>query len=637
VEIFVTILLLALALVLLVGPLVLSLVAYVRSRRLGELTQRLERLERMVGALHSEAREPSAVAPASQGVREPPPEVFVTTEPHATTPPLHKPALRPGTAGVAFDWEWFIGRRALGWAAVVLIIFASGFFLRYAFENNWIGPIGRVSLAATGGWGLVFAGWHHDSQGRGALFARMLSGAGVVLIYLATYSAFGFYHLLPQFDGALYLLIVVAESMALAALYDSPALALVSIVGGLLTPVLMQSESDQYAAFFLYLGLLDTGALLLVLWRPWPAVATVALCGTQVLFWAWYGRHYHPVKVAAALGFQSAVFLLFLGEVLVAHALRVRTGLDRRDRVRRWEVPGRWLLNACLGLLAFYVLLDPDYAVWMGCLSLAMAALYAALALRLLTGRPEDETLFLTSLAIAAGFIATALAIEAKAPWIALGWAVEGVILWCLGLRVRSLPLRGLATLLAAAASIRVIFFDTFGHASEPVAGMPLLNEHIVPAIGASACLLAAVAASRWIPRGPGALERKLIPAFEVAGILQLWLVLSVDLYRHCEQIGGPGTEGGERLGQMALSILWAVYATVLLVVGFRLRLARLRWSALGLYGVTIAKVFLLDMAGLDQIYRILAFLVLAVGLGAAARVYQRIGPEREKPVTGES
>src|SRR5262249_17506880 len=153
----------------------------------------------------------------------------------------------------SFDWEWFIGRKALGWVAVVLIVFATAFFLRYAFENNWIGPIGRVALAALGGLALVAAGRHYDPPPGGWWFAQMLTGAGVVLLYLAASSAFGFYHLLPQRAAAPYLVIVVLETMLLAALYDAPALALVAVLGGLLTPVLMPSETDRYTALFLYL------------------------------------------------------------------------------------------------------------------------------------------------------------------------------------------------------------------------------------------------------------------------------------------------------------------------------------------------------------------------------------------------
>src|SRR5262249_41627561 len=151
-----------------------------------------------------------------------------------------------------------------------------------------------------------------------------------------------------------------------------------------------------------------------------------------------------------------------------------------------------------------------------------------------------------------------ALAIEARAPWIALGWAAEGAVLWWFGLRVASWPLRGLATVLALGATIRVVFHDTPAHANGPAPDLPFLNEQALAAIGASACLIAAVVASRRFMRGLVPWERRLIAAAEVVAILQLGLVLSVDLYRYCAPVSGPVTGGDDRLAQMALSILWA-------------------------------------------------------------------------------
>ena len=169
-----------------------------------------------------------------------------------------------------------------------------------------------------------------------------------------------------------------------------------------------------------------------------------------------------------------------------------------------------------------------------------------------------------------------------------------------------------------------------WGYARAPL--LPFLNRHALPAIGASACLLAAIGATRRLQRRLVPAERTLAAAAEVAGVLQLWLVLSADLHLYCRSLVGARGPGDDRFAQMALSVLWAVYATAVLAAGFRLRRARLRWTALGLYGVTVAKVFLLDMAGLDEIFRILAFLVLAILLGVAAGVYQRIRPEPAKP-----
>jgi uncharacterized membrane protein len=106
-----------------------------------------------------------------------------------------------------------------------------------------------------------------------------------------------------------------------------------------------------------------------------------------------------------------------------------------------------------------------------------------------------------------------------------------------------------------------------------------------------------------------------------------LWLVLTIDCYGffNAQARVRPDPARWRWLGQMSVSILWAVYATAILALGFRLRLAWLRWTALGLFVVTAVKVFLVDMAGLDQIYRIVAFFVLAIFLGLAAWAYQRI------------
>jgi uncharacterized membrane protein len=70
---------------------------------------------------------------------------------------------------------------------------------------------------------------------------------------------------------------------------------------------------------------------------------------------------------------------------------------------------------------------------------------------------------------------------------------------------------------------------------------------------------------------------------------------------------------------------MWAVYAAMLLAIGFRLEQRPLRWAALLLFALTVGKVFLVDMAGLPGFYRVAAFFVLAMMLGAAAWGYQKL------------
>jgi uncharacterized membrane protein len=470
-----------------------------------------------------------------------------------------------------------------------------------------------------GGTALILAGWRYDRHGWRA-FSRMLSSAGVVLLYLATFSAFGFYHLLGQREAAVFLVLIVAESALLALVYDSMAIALMAVVGGLLVPLLMRSDHDQYAALFTYLAVLNGGVAWLVARRPWPAIGTLALVGTQGLFWWWHLENYHPEKLVWAIGFQGALYAIYLGQSLLASAMRRRS---------TWEEVTRLLLNAGLAFMAAYVLLREDYRPWLGSLAVLSAAVYAAVA-RVSLGNPADMgRLLFVSVAVSAGFMALAFPLEARAEWIGLGWAAEAALLWWFGLRIGAAPLRALAGALAALAAARLVLFDTPWQTRPPF--VPIANDYALPALAIVACLAAGlVAGRRFVPRLAQG-EQRLAGLAVVGCLLLVWWIVSFDVYGYFDAqavLGGDASELA-RLGQMSLSAWWAVYATGVLAVGFRAKAPVLRWTALALYAATVGKVFLYDIAGLDAIYRIVAFFVVALLLGAGTWAYQRIQPER--------
>src|SRR5262249_24402867 len=113
--------------------------------------------------------------------------------------------------------EAWIGGRGLGWIAVMLLLFDTAFFLKYAFDNRWIGELGRVTIGILAGALLSVAGLFFHRRGW-RLFSQMLSAGGVVLLYLATFGAFGYYHLIPQDRAAVFLVAIVVETAALAVL-----------------------------------------------------------------------------------------------------------------------------------------------------------------------------------------------------------------------------------------------------------------------------------------------------------------------------------------------------------------------------------------------------------------------------------
>jgi len=619
--------------VLLIVPvlaIILAIVAIVKTREFKKLSTRLDGIEKYLrnAAL---AKSPTAdqldrsaktqQTPVASGVERP---ASAVQEPGAiqdTASVRLKSSAAPAEIVPAADsaspvgWETFIGQKAFGWLAVILFLFSATFFLRYAYQNNWIGPVGRVAIGELVGAGLVIAGCRYLLAGW-RRFSNMLISTGIVVIYLATYSAFGFYNLLSQQHAGIFLAILILESMIVAVLCRSAVIGLVSVIGGLMTPLLMQADHDTYASFFTYLAALNFGVVVALCVQRWRAVGSVAFGGTQFLFWMWYDGNYHPEKFAWALGFQVVMFVLYFAQCLVV--------ARSQNRTADYEDLGRFVVNGILGFIAIRVLTLESWSDWIGTVALLMATVYAVAGKLILTWRPNDHRLLLTSLAVSVGFVAWAIPVQADARWIALGWAMMAMALWMFGLRVSSRILRLMAATLACLAVGRLLLFDLPLYVRDPF--IPIFNRTAFPSLTVAGLVLAAVWKSdRYLPRLSSS-ERFCVGVAAVCGTTLLWVLLSLECHGYfvSRSMFGGDVDLWRWRAQLALTVFWTVFATVLLCLGFKFERSRLRWFAMVLFGVTVLKLFVVDMANVQQIYRIVAFFILAMVLGLVARSYQR-------------
>ena len=80
----------------------------------------------------------------------------------------------------------------------------------------------------------------------------------------------------------------------------------------------------------------------------------------------------------------------------------------------------------------------------------------------------------------------------------------------------------------------------------------------------------------------------------------------------------------------MTYSIAWGLFALGLIMAGMRIKQRPARYAGVALLGVTLGKLFLHDLDYLDELYRIGAFVGVALILIAASFIYQRfLAPER--------
>jgi len=135
--------------------------------RLSALERRLLEIEKALSTLKSALPPEAKLAPTpALPVPEPPPvpKITISIPPSPPPPPEHpKPHPAPPAPPVnvfaapplhaskpkssaSLDWETLIGGRWMNRIGIVAIIGAVAYFLKYAFDNNWIGPSGRVGI-----------------------------------------------------------------------------------------------------------------------------------------------------------------------------------------------------------------------------------------------------------------------------------------------------------------------------------------------------------------------------------------------------------------------------------------------------------------------------------------------------------
>lgn len=579
------------------------------------LTARVDRLEKLQSGLLEQLplQIPAAPIPPSPPPVTPPP-------PAAPPPPMFTSATEPTRSREQL--ESIVGRRGVGWAAVVLIILAGAFFLKYAFDNRWIGELGRVAIGVITGVSVTLVGFRYHKRGW-RIFSQLLTACGIVLLYLSVYAAFGYYHLASQKAAFVYLTILIIEAGLLALLYNAPAIAVMAVIGGFLAPILLRSDRDQYRSLFSYLLLLDVGTL--ALFRRWPGLASLAYAGTQFLFWLWWGEHYHPRKRSAVLLFQGALLLIYL-----------LTHIAKRIFTRESDTPedlALILISPFIFSVTAYALLNPDYHDWMGVFAIGMGLLYAGIAKVLLTRSQSPRIELLVLMGISLTFVTLAIPIQLKGNWITIGWSVEALLLLWASIEVKSEGLRSVACSLFGLAILKLVFWDT-PWLNRPTF-TPVLNKYFLCSLVVIGCLAMAAAMCRKLTRENQMQARLLTLGFTVAGIGVLWFLLSVEIFtlfnmRAHAQETIEDFRHEKWLGQMALSVFWSLYASLLAAVGFVRRSSFIRWIALGLFAVTTVKVMLLDIAVLERLYRIIAFFVLGLLLLLVAWGYHKAFHARE-------
>jgi hypothetical protein len=213
----------------------------------------------------------------------------------------------------AGDFASNLGPKILAAAAGLAFVVTLGLFVKIAWDNNWVGPTGRVLFGAVFGLGLLVGGVRLLGR-RYRPLGQALAGAGLAGLYTSAFAAHAFYHLIPRAASGALMVAITGSAVLLAARLDARILAALAWIGGYMTPMLLSTGEDKALALFLFLAVLDTGALILDHRRPWPETVPLALLGTILLYGGWYERFFTPERFGtAAFGIVLFTALFAIG------------------------------------------------------------------------------------------------------------------------------------------------------------------------------------------------------------------------------------------------------------------------------------------------------------------------------------
>ncbi len=206
-----------------------------------------------------------------------------------------------------------MGAKLFAWLGGLALFLGVGFFVKYSFDNHLIPPEVRVAIGFLMGVGLVVGGLRIP-QGKYRITAQTLVASGVVSLYGVTFACASIYHFaffgpVPTF---LLMTLITATAFVLAVRLDAQVVAILGILGGFLTPVLISTGHDNPAGLFGYIAILDVGLVAVALRRGWLYLVPLGALGTVMMLVAWADKFYVPDKTPTAMVVCLGFCALFL-------------------------------------------------------------------------------------------------------------------------------------------------------------------------------------------------------------------------------------------------------------------------------------------------------------------------------------
>ena len=273
-------------------------------------------------------------------------------------PPEPPPPSEPPAPTWSFDLERFVGVRLFSAVAGIALVFAAVFFLRYSIDQGWLQPPVRVAIGVIVAISLLVV-CDRKAARQYPLLANAMDAAAIAILFGSFFAAHSLWKLISAPVAFGLLALVTLTAVLLSIRRESLFIAVLGLLGGFATPLLLSTGENRPIPLFGYLLLLNVGLAWVAYRKGWAILSILTLVFTTLYQWGWVARYLSTdaAQVPLAIGIFTIFPIVGYG-VLMAARSRDRKSEPGSDSTFEWTVLAASILPVAF---AVYLAISAEY------------------------------------------------------------------------------------------------------------------------------------------------------------------------------------------------------------------------------------------------------------------------------------
>ena len=498
-----------------------------------------------------------------------------------------------------------IGTKWLAWGGMAAVVIAAGFLILYAIQNNWISPIFQIILGVAIGILLIFLGTQIEKRGLD-FYSKVFFAGGFPIIFYSLFASHQFYEMFSFEITASLISLLVIGAVYLAYIKNSKTIAAEAFLLGYLLPLITLKIDPFLLAYSL---ILFAGITLLLSKKQWSLLYYGGIAINFAIYYLWIanytiGAARNTLPNELALTYNIAYLFLFFALIALS---TIYYNLKENRLLQSTVV----YLLACFWIYySLGILMNDNFAeyVWL------FRALFIAVLFVATMATNKEKILYSINRGLIFSFLAVAIASIFNVPYFLTVLLFYAIIMWRISIKNKNTEL-----------TVIGIVCSVIGFIIAVVSLATLKEINLVQILNSTRLFSFLLAAPVFyylflilkdkIPALEGNSTKTISDLYFGAASILVLVFLTIETLAM-----GIVTATSSVL----ISVIWIMLAVFYLLFGFRKNLKISRLTGIAIFAITVLKIFIIDLAGLETFYRIGSFFVLGIILLFSALLYKK-------------